>query len=281
MTTAGMWDLHVHSNRSWDTPEDSTIARMAETARRAGLTGIAITDHFDCVPGGDIVVRRPGDQFDVVEHVRTVTEARAVVADVQLLVGLEYGEPHLAPRELERVRASAALDIVLGSVHAVIDRGELVDLEELVHAVAAPALVRRYLEDVLSLVENTAVDVLAHIELPYRYMPTQAHDPRFDLDLYARIFHTAAQRGIAVEYNTKSERNILPALEDVIRAEPDLQFTVGGDGHFPHLVGSAFDRARAYLESIGRRPNPVNGRWTSGTHCEQHDAAPAARGVRR
>jgi histidinol-phosphatase (PHP family) len=104
-------DLHMHSTHSLD--GNHTIAELCTRALQLGLSHIAVTDHVEWVPGG--AHQRP--DFD--HYFAELDECRSRYAGqgLQLLSGLELGNPHEHRDEVEALLARYPFDVVIGSMH--------------------------------------------------------------------------------------------------------------------------------------------------------------------
>src|SRR3954453_13398654 len=174
-------DDHVHSEFSYDTGPD---ASMLETCRRAvdlGLPSIAFTEHLEIIEAG------PGDAFasmaatveygerlrplDFSGYAASIDECRAKFPDLRILTGIEAGQPHLFASSLDRLLAGGSFDRVLGSCHALVHDGELVEAHELFDRMTVDEAVRFYLREVLAIVEgSSAFQILAHVDFIGRYL---------------------------------------------------------------------------------------------------------------
>jgi histidinol-phosphatase (PHP family) len=251
MPDQDLWDLHLHSHYSWDTPNDHDLNAICTTALERGLRGVALTDHFDSHPGDGVTNRRTTGMFDIADMLLDVARAREAFPRLGILVGLEYGEPHLNTSQARTVRHDHPLDLVLGSVHAIVVDGELVPVEAALARQHVSTTMRRYLWHVLDMVEESPIDVLAHIEYPLRHPNEGGYQPERDAELYTQIFTTAAARGISVEYNTKSATPLLHQLWPIIAEVDDVTFTVGSDAHGTEIIGHGFDEATDLLARQG------------------------------
>src|SRR5206468_8184352 len=108
---------------------------------------------------------------------------------------------------LSALLAGGRFDRVLGSCHALLHQGALVDADELFTTMSVRDAVHRYFAEVLTLVESSAeFQVLAHVDFIGRYLPRGAgpyEDATYQED-YRTIFRALARSGRALEVNTKS-----------------------------------------------------------------------------
>jgi len=269
------WDLHLHSSYSWDTAPGLDVTSVCAAAVRGGLRGLALTDHFDSVPDQGLANRRPTGVLDIARRSADIDAAREEYPDLTVLTGLEYGEPHLNPAQIKAVREEFPLDVVLGSVHAIVVGNELLPVEDVIARDPIDATMRSYLQQVLTMVEESPVDVLAHIEYPLRHGNIERYRPEMHTDLYTQIFSTAAARGISVEYNTKSNAPLLDQLWPIIDELDATTLTIGSDAHTAERIGHGVVEASRVL----RRRGFGDCQHLPGRHCRHRNchAAPPSR----
>ena len=107
-----LYDQHTHSRHSHESNTVSTVEALCR-AGDAGLSGIAVTDHYD-------IRRRPCAV--VTEQLRAsgkeVLRTRAQLDGRFFLgLGIELGEGHHDPGEAAAALELALYDLVLGSLH--------------------------------------------------------------------------------------------------------------------------------------------------------------------
>ena len=266
-------DNHVHSEWSWDT---GAAASMELTCRRAveiGLPAVAFTEHLDFTAWGDadrpsaagptaltatsIVGRERVRPLDVEGYLAGVERCRDLFPDLRIRAGIEAGEPHHFADGVAAVLASGAFERVLGSLHSVVEDGELIGVDRLYGRYRPDDLVRRYLVEVIDLVKGSdAFQVLAHCDYPRRYWPTATAGEYRESDFeeeYRAIFRALAGSGRALEVNTRS-----PLWSATLvrwwYAEGGQAVSFGSDAHLPGLVGQRFDLAVDVVEAAGFRP---------------------------
>ena len=107
-------DLHTHSIYSFDGLPEATLQSIAEQAIAKGLSHIAITDHcdIDCELAG---LYQPFDKAEVFSAIKAVKEAYR--DRLTVLVGLELGGGNHCPRETRALLDENPYDIVLASIH--------------------------------------------------------------------------------------------------------------------------------------------------------------------
>jgi histidinol-phosphatase (PHP family) len=258
-------DNHVHSEWSWDAPAAASMRRSCEQALAAGIPAVAFTDHLDfTVPAdGDRIASEDIEprpyawmrSLDITGYLATVQECRQRYPDLRILSGAEIGEAHLWGASAAAVVATAGVDRVLGSVHAVPFRGRLTPVDHLYPQMPAGDVMRRYFAEVLRLVEGSDIfQVLAHLDFPRRMWPRSAepYTERAFEEEYRAVLRALAVGDRVLEVNTKSP---LASAELVgwWREAGGRAVSFGSDAHQPWRVGDKFKLAVDVVEAAGFR----------------------------
>ena len=274
-------DSHVHSEWSYDTGQQTTMAAACERAVQAGIPAVAFTEHLDFTdwgPGDAIGATgvKPGwwdaiRPLDVAGYQASVAKCRERFPELRILTGLEAGEPHLFAASTGAVLATGSFDRVLGSLHALAYDGRLVNASSLYGRFPPHELMRRYFTELLALIEGSgAFQILAHLDYPRRHWPSAASSFRetdFEEE-YRAVLRALARSDRVLEINTYS-----PLLSaDVLRwwrEEGGTAVSFGSDAHVPWRVGDKFSLAVAVAEAAGftRGDGPLDfwRRWCPGT----------------
>jgi putative hydrolase len=224
-------DLHTHSDWS---DGGSPIEEMARTAADLGHQYTALTDHSPRLTvANGLTPHRLRSQLEVV---RAVNDQ---LSPFRLLTGIEVDI--VSDGQLDQTEELlAVLDVVVGSVHS-----EL--------RMPADAMTRR----MLAAIDNPHTDVLGHCTGRYvidrRFANAQLSgrtrsgkaraESQFDAE---RVFAACAERGVAVEINSRPERLDPPIrlLKAAVRA--GCLFALDTDAHAPgQLDWQALGCARA------------------------------------
>lgn len=260
-------DNHVHSRWSWDTAGSSSMELACARAVELGIPGLAFTEHVDFTAWhsgdagsrcGHTVGPRPHVQpFDVEGYSADLARCREAFPQLHILSGIEAGEPHLFSSGVAAVLASGDFDRVLGSLHAIECEGELQFVDHALFArLDAGALMCRYFEELLVLVESSAVfGVLAHCDYPRRYWPASSggyHEDEFE-ERYRAVFRALAASGRALEMNTRSPLASVDLVSWWWQSGGDA-VSFGSDAHAPYSVGNHFAVAVDIVEAAGFRP---------------------------
>lgn len=192
-------DLHSHTD--W-TDGRFTMEEMVEAARQAGFEYLAITDHSkSATVAGGLPVER------LSEHNEAVRELDKEVKGIRLLTGTEMDI--LAKGAMDYPDdALAELDVVLGSIHSLMDQDRKTMTARIIGAM-----------------ENENLDIVAHLT-------TRLIGKRAPVDLdFDAICRVAVDTGTLLEINASTFR--LDLKDTHIRRAIDLGvlFSIGTDSH--------------------------------------------------
>jgi histidinol-phosphatase (PHP family) len=260
-------DNHVHSEWSYDTTPEASMARSCEQALAVGVPSVAFTEHMEFTTGlpGDAITGLGHDQrwwkkirpLDVPGYMQSVDECRQRFPDLRILSGVEAGEPHLFGASAAAVMSGHRFDRVLGSLHAVPCDGALVSADrELFSRMPTADAMRLYFAEVVRLIEGSDLfEVLAHVDFPRRYWPSgqSAYREADYQEEYRAVFRALAGSGRVLEINTKTPL----ASVDLVkwwREEGGGACSFGSDAHAPGRVGDRFKVAVDIVEAAGFRP---------------------------
>ncbi|MDX6244475.1 MAG: histidinol-phosphatase family [Frankiales bacterium] len=262
-------DDHVHSQFSYDTGASASMRDACERAVALGLPSIAFTEHVELLePGpGDALGSPPlaavtvdyGERvapLDVDGYLASIDECRQRYPSLRVLSGIEAGQPQLVAASLSALLEGGRFDRVLGSCHALVHDGRLVEAPTLYQLMPAQDAVRRYFAEVLAVVEGSAdFQVLAHVDFIGRYLPRaegRYEDAAYEEE-YRVVFRALARSGRALELNTKSRLASVAQLRWWYE-EGGAAVSFGSDAHVPWVVGDGFTAAVAMTEAAGFRP---------------------------
>ncbi len=216
-------DLHSHTD--W-TDGTTSMAVMARAAEAQGLEYLAITDHSPSLRvANGLSAERLAEELELLEVVQEG------VPGVRLLSGIEVdilldGTLDQTPEMLGR------LDIVVASVHSKLRQDSREMTARMLRAIADPH-----------------TNVLGHctgrlVEGSRGTRPQSAFDA-------GRVFAACAEQGVAVEINSRPERQDPP--DDLMRLalEAGCLFSIDTDAHAPgHLSFLELGAARAEANGV-------------------------------
>ena len=239
-----MVDMHIHSRCSEDSeaPMDSYAAR----ADILGIDSICFTDHLDCNPHGY------GYRYFVPEdYWREFNAASELNGRVQLLSGLEFGDPQMFPVEFNELNAQP-FDFILGSVHFTERYPDLFFSELIKTGVTAVECYDTYWATVLECVSFGGFDCLGHLDFPKRYYNELIYD---EAKLRA-IFHVMHENGIILEINASTLLRLgatMPCREllQLYSAEGGRYAVFGSDAHRVEDLGVGYAESKALLDECG------------------------------
>ncbi|MBV9451133.1 MAG: PHP domain-containing protein [Streptosporangiaceae bacterium] len=259
-------DSHVHSEWSWDTPAEASMARSCEQALGLGVPAVSFTDHLDFTAwiGGDRIAEEglSADRYrrmrplDVEGYLAAIDDCRQRYPGLRILSGAEIGEAHLFNVSAKAVAGRASYDRILGSLHAVPLDGQLVAADYLFSHMPAAEVMRRYFAEVLRLIAGSDLfEVLAHLDFPRRMWPPSAgpyEEKAFEAE-YRAILKALADSGRTLELNTKSPLASVELL-GWWRDCGGMAISFGSDAHQPWRVGDKFKQAADIAEAAGFGP---------------------------
>jgi putative hydrolase len=213
-------DLHCHSDWSDGT---TSIATMLAAAEHLGHEYVALTDHSPRLTvARGLSAERLREQLDVVASLadRSTRLLSGIEVDI-----LEDGGLDQTDELLDR------LDVVVASVHS--------DLR---------ADTGRMTRRMLAAVANRHVDVLGHVTGRLVEGSRGLRPPsQFDAE---RVFGACAEHGVAVEINSRPERQDPP--DELVRVALDAGclFAIDSDAHAPGQLGF-LDHGAERAERLG------------------------------
>jgi histidinol-phosphatase (PHP family) len=244
-------DYHLHSEFSIDS--DTPLAGVCERVIEMGIPEIAITDHADFIEeDSSYRYYRPDEFF------RELARCREQYGDrLTIRAGVEIGEPHRFPAEVDNLLDAYPYDFVIGSLHWV--GSEMVLTHEYFEGKSVDEANGAYFDELLRLVEHGRFDVLGHLDVVKRY-GYEVHG-FYDVTRYEEqireIYRTLIARGKGIEINNGSRRRAIdePAPNDIAlrwyREMGGEILTLGSDGHRPNGVAFCLDDAVASAHSAG------------------------------
>jgi putative hydrolase len=206
-------DLHTHSEWSDGT---TPLAAMLEAARLLGRDYLAVTDHSpNLTIANGLTAERLTDQLDEIDALR---RARADVPGTpHLLAGIEVdiledGTLDQEPALLDR------LDVVVASVHSKLraDRSTMT-------------------KRMLSAIENPRTNILGHCT-GRLVQGSRGTRPPSEFDAEA-VFAACAEHGVAVEINSRPERQDPPDDLLALARDAGCLFSIDSDAHAPGHQG--------------------------------------------
>jgi putative hydrolase len=198
-------DLHSHSNWS---DGGSPIQTMVGAARLLGRQYLALTDHSpNLTIANGLSAERLTEQLDVVAQINERYDDFRLLAGIEVDI-LETGELDQSPEMLNR------LDIVVASVHSKL-RSD------------SDTMTRR----MLGAIENPQTNVLGHCT-GRLVEGSRGTRPQSEFDA-ARVLAACAKNDVAVEINSRPERQDPPDNLIQLALDAGCLFSIDSDAHAP------------------------------------------------
>lgn len=267
--------LHAHADLDGDpVPGDyrpGLIEEYVESAARIGVSELGFTEHlYRCVESTEALgAFWQSDEYPelgefsrrMVENDRSLSlegyvgviqDAKDAGLPVQLGLEIDYF-PDTIDAVLELIEPYP-WDFLIGAVHWIgpfaIDTSAS---STEVRRRGVDRVWRQYFELMTELAGSSAVDVLAHVDLPKKYGLRPDHEP---IELYEGVVRAAAASGTAVEVSSQGLRN--PAQEEYpsptflqMFYQAGVQITLASDGHAPEQAGQGIDQVVAAARQAG------------------------------
>ena len=237
-------DMHTHSKFSVDGKDD--MITMCRAAIDRGMKYICFTEHLDMNPEDD------GFGYFALERFsQAIDMARGEFGGtICILKGLEFGEPHLYPKEFEAM-LKKDFDVILGAVHWM---GQFFAGEkDIERNLGGQEVFEMYYREVLKATMFGGFDILAHLDFPKRYMKTSYNE----LDLVDKILLGLNQSGILLEINASPLRKGLDEcspdkdlLERYVK-QGGRRVCLGSDAHFAVDIGAGLEQAQKLAYESG------------------------------
>ncbi|MBC8558616.1 histidinol-phosphatase HisJ family protein [Fumia xinanensis] len=248
-------DCHNHSIYSFDAVD--TVEAMCLRAEELGLTAFALTDHSD-LNGKNLTecIETVGQSVDKVEQFRSTHSLQC-----ELLTGLELGEAVDYPKDAKVMVKLRSYDVIIGSYHNS-PNGEdyyYIDVQKMSDMEIRTSL-QGYFQKLIETVQNTELDVLAHITYPLRYVVGD-QGRRIFLSDYEEQLHllltSIINRGIALEVNTSGLRQKIgePLPNKTIlqkyRELGGTMVSLGSDSHNTRDLAKGIKECTQLLSELG------------------------------
>ena len=200
-------DLHMHTTATDGRADAETMAR---TAKDAGLSYIAITDHTQ-----SLAMANGLDEHRALEHARAIRalNGRPEFEGFRVLAGIECDIRPDGTLDLS-LDFLAELDYVVASVHSAFNQDERQMTDRLLRAIECPY-----------------VDTIGH---PTGRLILKRDPYRYDVD---RVFDAAAAAGVAMEINSQVDRLDLDEIHARRARERGVHFVITSDAHSPVALG--------------------------------------------
>ena len=248
------FDLHTHTYYSFDGhihPFD-----LCEAACKAGLFGIAMSEHYDFYADDSFLYYRlfEAGRNPMLERMRSLYGDR-----LRIWKGIELGQPHYNLRLYRELMRRADFDLIIGSIHDLPPKENIYNINYRSEK-DCDRVFECYFDEMAKMIEACDFDILAHLDYPVRVMGGVFEDTpeleRYE-SLIRPILRRCVEKEIALEVNTaglhKWQKRPGPGLW-VLRAYKAYggeMLTLGSDAHRLQHVARGFDWAADMIRQAG------------------------------
>jgi len=225
-------DLHSHSNWS---DGGSPIEAMVAAARTLGREYLALTDHSpNLTIANGLSIERLEDQLRIVEDINASHDGFQLLKGIEVDI-LEDGTLDQAPQMLDR------LDVVVASVHSKLRSDKKTMTARMLGGISDPH-----------------TNVLGHCT-GRLVQGSRGTRPESEFDA-AKVFSECAEWGVAVEINSRPERQDPPDNLIKMALDAGCLFSIDSDAHAPgQLDFLQYGAARA--EALGVPKDRIVTTW--------------------
>lgn len=225
-------DLHSHSNWS---DGGSPIEAMVAAARTLGREYLALTDHSpNLTIANGLSIERLEEQLSIVEDINASDDGFQLLKGIEVDI-LEDGTLDQAPQMLDR------LDVVVASVHSKLRSDKKTMTARMLGGISDPH-----------------TNVLGHCT-GRLVQGSRGTRPESEFDA-AKVFSECAEWGVAVEINSRPERQDPPDNLIKMALDAGCLFSIDSDAHAPgQLDFLQYGAARA--EALGVPKDRIVTTW--------------------
>ena len=241
-------DTHLHGDYSSDSSID--YRRLCWKAKQLNYKYLVITEHYDLTDielanFGLLPLRNYFYELDLLRH---------EYPELEIVTGLEVGEPHLTMDRLQGLFKHFKPDFLIGSLH-VTRSGIAVSLK--LDREPSKECITEYYEENLEMVEKGGFDTLGHLGIFKRGVNTSIMpDERHAYPIIDKIFQTMIKKDIALEVNNSGFNSKLKnhVPEPTILARYQKQggelITISSDSHNLEHFDRFYDKTLDNLKEL-------------------------------
>lgn len=249
-------DTHSHTVRSFDGMY--RVEELLDSAIEKGIQTVAITDHveMDWFYGHD----REYNKTAFNSYADVTKAKKDYEGKIEVLVGIELGEPCYNLELTEWLLARHNYDMVIGSLHNLNGWRDFSQVDYIKEGIDIYDMLHTYYRDQMEMVEWGGFDTLAHIIYPMRYLVgkfgiyVDKSKIQKDVD---ELLALLAEKDIALEVNTSGLRQTIGTTMpdvDYIKRFKELggkHVTCGSDSHTTADMGAGIHKGWEIAKSCG------------------------------
>lgn len=256
-------DSHTHCSCSFDSSEP--IENMCRQAQKLGLIAYGISDHCEVnrfYPDSYYNQQENEDnpynfKADFENSINSIEKAKKDFPDLNLLCGVELGQPLSDISVSEKIIADPRLDYIICSLH------EMPPLEDFYYLdyskLDINKLLEEYFKNILEITKWGKFNILAHLTYPLRYMIKCGQKPNLEkyYDIISESFKNMAQKDIALEINCSDVgKNLFDTMPDLqliklFRQAGGKYISLGSDAHKAENIACSLEKGIENAKSAG------------------------------
>lgn len=264
----GLVDTHNHLG-FWSPDATQTYEELMEEAKRRGLHGVAISDHFDpdCeMADGSSWMFDPKAYMESFYGKRRMPSKRQAGDPPGFLLGIELGWIPEARQLLHEVVKDHPFDFAIISLHFFRDHDPYTHAEEIytseLHQIYGEVI--HTIAD--SAEEMSEAQIIGHFDFFSRYAPERKSKMLYEHapEAFDRLFKVMAKNGQVLEINVGTVHSLMmrkgysldqampdPAIVNRYRELGGRHFTICSDAHHVNRNGLHMKETVSYLENLG------------------------------
>lgn len=258
---------HIHTNFSKD--GQSSLQEVIDTAKKAGLNVITITDHFSLPEGFKV---REGDSYmtrdQLKDYVNLITAEKEKNKDIDIRLGAEIdfkpGFEKLIPLMVKNIE----FDYIIGGIHTIASWNTKVGwdfdyskevFEKGLAKINIKKAYKEYFDLVRQLIKSRLFDSVAHLDSIKKFNKNSEYFDENEKDYGEAIMKCLdliEKNNIVLEINTiglfRPCKSLYPSewiIKEAFKRKIDI--TIGSDCHIAKDIVAGFDYAEKILKKIG------------------------------
>lgn len=238
-----MRDLHIHTEFSCDS--EARIGEYVARAIEKNLETICFTDHVDLnINDYGYNYYKADSFFEKYNDLKVKHQNQ-----LEILAGIEFGEPHLYPHQLQQL-SKYNYDFIIGSIHWI---GDMFPCQKVREKYSAKEFFIMYWDVMLDTVKQDGFDALGHIDFPKRYY----NEIYYSEDIVSEIFKHLIENDSVIEINTSSLRKgceeTMPGNEllNIYKSVGGKYITIGSDAHVIGDLNAGYEMATSLIKKMG------------------------------
>ena len=249
MQTVRKIDTHLHGYFSSDSNIDYHL--LCRKALANGYTDLIFTDHYDLLVSEFMAY----GVFSIHEYFFALKELKKAFPRLNILIGLEIGEPHRNQSLLKKIFKQYQPEYLIGSLHTLRSR---INISMSINKPLLAKQVKEYYEENLEMCIKGGFDTLGHLGIFKRGLPyfDDSLEKKY-VHIIDEIFREMIKKNICLEVNVSGFRNTMfntipePKTLNRYKKIGGRLITIGSDAHDLEHFHQFHDKTLDILSEIG------------------------------